>query len=261
MPEQTPIKALLLDIEGTTTPVEFVYDVLFPYARARVEEFVRRLGHTEDVGDDIEGLRRQHAADVEEDLNPPPWKLGPGDLEAAPAGGEAPGVVADNVESLVAYVHWMMEEDRKSTPLKSLQGKIWEDGYRSGALEGQVYPDVRGAFKRWRQQGRQIFIYSSGSVLAQKLLFGNSTAGNLGELISGYFDTTTGPKKEEASYRKIATEVGVPPEQIWFTSDVADELDAARRAGMQTALCVRSQGPPPEASGHPVIRSFEGVFS
>ena len=255
-PERTRIEALLLDIEGTTTPVEFVYEVLFPYAGNRVEEFLRRHGDTEGVRDDIRGLRREHAADVKKGLNPPPWRNSSGDSEA----GLAEGRFVE-VESVVSYAHWLIDRDRKSTPLKSLQGKIWEDGYKSGKLKGQVYPDVLPAFERWTQQGRKIFIFSSGSVLAQKLLFGNSTDGNLSELIGGYFDTKTGPKKEEASYRKIAAEVELPPEEIWFASDVVDELDAAKRAGMETALCVRSDGSvPPEASEHPIIRTFDEVF-
>ena len=245
----------MLDIEGTTTPVEFVYEVLFPYAGDRVEEFVRRRGNAAGVREDVQRLRLEHAEDAEKGLNPPPWNDSSGD-----SGAELAEALALKAGAVASYARWLIDSDRKSTPLKSLQGKIWEDGYRSGELEGQVYPDVRPAFERWTRQGRKIFIFSSGSVLAQKLLFGNSTDGNLSELIDGYFDTTTGPKKEEASYRRIAAEVGLQPEEIWFASDVVDELDAARGAGMLTALCVRAEGSVPETSEHPVIRTFEEVF-
>src|SRR5262249_22946443 len=127
----------------------------------------------------------------------------------------------------------------KSTPLKSLQGKIWEEGYRTGQLCGQVFEDVPRAFDRWREQGKQIYIYSSGSVLAQKLLFSNTEAGNLTPLISGYFDTNIGLKKDAGSYRRIADKLGRLPSEILFVSDVAAELDAAAKAGLQVVLCSR----------------------
>ena len=141
--------------------------------------------------------------------------------------------------------------------MKSLQGKVWEEGYRAGRLLGQVYADVPRAFARWRAQGRDVAIFSSGSVLAQKLIFSRSDAGDLSPWIRGYFDTTTGPKRESESYRKIAAALGLDPAAVLFLSDVAAELDAAREATMATALCVR-EGPAPPAS-HPVIRSFDEV--
>jgi enolase-phosphatase E1 len=144
--------------------------------------------------------------------------------------------------------------------LKSLQGKVWEGGYLSGLLRGQVYADVPRAFARWRGQGRGVYIFSSGSVLAQKLLFAHTTEGDLTPYIDGYFDTTTGAKTEAASYRSIAAAIGSPAPEVLFVSDVAAELEAARDAGMQTALCVRDGRAGPEAPARPTVRTFDSVF-
>jgi enolase-phosphatase E1 len=155
---------------------------------------------------------------------------------------------------VVSYVNWLMDLDRKSTGLKSLQGKIGEEGYRSGELKGEVYPDVLPALERWRKSGIDIAIFSSGSVQAQRSLFGNSTAGDLTRFIRDYFDTTSGPKREPDSYTRIARELERSPSEVLFVSDIAAELDAARAAGMQTVLCVRDSD---EVRGvHPVIHTF-----
>jgi enolase-phosphatase E1 len=227
------VRAILLDIEGTTTPIEFVHQVLFPYARARVRE---HLGPR-----DVVVLREEYRAEAPaEDL--PVWNP------------------ADETASAEAYVYWLMDRDRKSTGLKALQGRIWEAGYRAGELQGkgEVYPDVRPALARWRDAGKTIAIFSSGSVQAQRNLFANTTDGDLSPFLSGYFDTTTGPKREPPSYRRIAAELRRAPEEVLFVSDVAAELDAARAAGMRTALCVRGSEAPPvgPAGDHPRIRSF-----
>jgi enolase-phosphatase E1 len=150
-----------------------------------------------------------------------------------------------------------MDRDRKSTGLKSLQGKIWEEGYGSGELKGEVYPDVPPALERWRREGIDIAIFSSGSVQAQRSLFTNSSAGNLTRLILAYFDTTTGPKTAPMSYARIAAALERSPSEVLFLSDVVAELDAALTAGMRTALCVRGQGSAPPAGAHPVIRTFD----
>jgi len=230
-------KAVLLDVEGTTTPVDFVYGVLFPFARARVHEFLAGHASEADVQADVAALREVHAAETE---GAPPWRA---DAE---------------IDSAVAYVHWLMDRDRKSTPLKSLQGRIWEEGYRSGALIGQVYPDVPVGLDEWRREGRVVAIFSSGSVLAQRLLFAHSSAGDLTPFIAAYYDTTTGAKREAESYRRIASALGVPAAEVLFVSDIAAELDAARLAGLKTAVCVRS-GPLPEGSPHPPVRTLEGL--
>ena len=172
--------SILLDIEGTTTPVDFVYRVLFPYARRHVKEFVSRFYGTEEVQVDIKQLRNDHASDQQQQQTHPAWR------------DES---IDSQVESVTIYVHWLMDRDRKSTGLKSLQGKIWEVGYRSGQLQGQVYEDVPPALVRWSEQKKHISIYSSGSVLAQRLLFQYTKAGDLTRFLQGYFDTTTGPKR------------------------------------------------------------------
>jgi enolase-phosphatase E1 len=237
--EPAGVRAILLDIEGTTTPVDFVFRTLFPFARERARAFLDARMTGPDVRADLALLRAEHAADLAAGQAAPPWS-------------EEPGAVT-------AYVHWLMDRDRKSTGLKSLQGKIWEEGYRTGPLRGEVYDDVPRAFARWRSQGRRIAIFSSGSVLAQKLLFSHSRAGDLTPFIDAYFDTTTGPKREAASYALIARALGLAPAEVLFVSDVAPELDAAREAGMATALAARSGDAP--ASTHPVVRSFDEIGS
>jgi enolase-phosphatase E1 len=153
-----------------------------------------------------------------------------------------------------------MDLDRKSTALKALQGKIWEAGYTSGRLRGEVYQDVPPAFARWRKQGKRIYIYSSGSVLAQKLLFAHTTNGDLGPYISAYFDTTTGAKKAATSYQTIAEQVGCRASEVLFISDVTSELDAALNAGMQTTLCVRPGNAETASERHRVVRTFAEVL-
>jgi len=153
-----------------------------------------------------------------------------------------------------------MERDRKSMPLKSLQGKIWEEGYRSGELRGQVFDDVPRALERWQEQKKNTYIFSSGSVLAQKLLFAHTTAGDLTRHISHYFDTTTGSKTDTKSYQEIANVLHRLPSEVVFISDVTIELDAAKSAGMQTLLCVRPGNRPQPASTHVLIRTLDDVF-
>ncbi|MDQ3803168.1 MAG: acireductone synthase [Acidobacteriota bacterium] len=238
-------RAILLDIEGTTTPVEFVYEVLFPFARRHVGEFLRRHSSSEGVRADLSALKVEHRADADKGHEPPPWREDSADSEA---------------ESATRYAHWLMDQDRKSTALKSLQGKIWEGGYQSGSLRGQVYPDVLPAFGRWRRQRRAIYIFSSGSVLAQKLLFAHTTEGDLTGHISGYFDTATGAKTDAASYQSIGAKIGSPANEILFVSDVTAELDAAREAGMSTALCVRPGSPEPESPAHTTVHTFDVIF-
>jgi enolase-phosphatase E1 len=238
------MRALLLDIEGTTTPVEFVYDVLFPFARAHLKEFLLKHQGTDELRNDIGRLRIDHAVDQEQQLNPPPWH---------------DDSIDSQIESVVAYVRWLMDRDRKSTALKSLQGKIWHQGYLSGKLFGQVYSDVAVAFSRWHTQGKDIYIYSSGSTLAQKLLFANTVEGDLTHFIRGYFDTTTGPKTESESYRRIANAIQQPRQEILFLSDSVTELNVALKAGLSTALCFRSGRPKPESVVHPIIYSFDEI--
>lgn len=227
----------MLDVEGTTTPIDFVVGVLFPYARARVASFLHDRASDAEVRADLALLAAEQAEDEAAGQGPPGWHA--------------------LIESAARYVHWLMDRDRKSTGLKSLQGRIWREGYERGELRGQVYPDVAPAFERWKQQGRGIAIFSSGSVQAQRLLFTHSTAGDLTPWIDAHFDTTTGPKGAAASYERIAAALGQPASRLLFVSDVVAELDAARLAGMQTSLCVR--GAAPLAPSHPMIRTFEEI--
>jgi enolase-phosphatase E1 len=232
------VRALLLDIEGTTTPLAFVTSVLFPYARTGVRDFLERRGGEPDVRRDLAQLRDEHERDRRAGEDPPVWR--------------------GDVGSTIAYVHWLMDRDRKSTGLKALQGRVWDEGFQKGALKGDVYADVPPAFERWTAQGRQIAIFSSGSVLAQKLLFAHTPLGDLTPSIRGFFDTTTGPKKDPDSYRRIVLALGRSPSEVVFLSDVAEELDAARAAGLATGLCCR-EGEPPAASEHPVVVTFAAV--
>ena len=163
--------------------------------------------------------------------------------------------------TVVGYVHALMDRDRKSGPLKALQGRIWEQGYRDGELKGEVYPDVPAAFARWTADGVRIGIFSSGSVLAQQLLFANSTAGDLSRFLSCHFDTGVGAKGEAGSYRRIVETLGVAAARILFVSDVAKELDAAREAGLRTLLCVRPPASAPTSSTYDLVESFDTITS
>jgi len=240
-----PITALLLDIEGTTTPIDFVYKVLFPYARAHVGDYLATNVGSPNEEEDIAALTELNKDDARRGLEPP--RVG-GSVEES------------SLDKIVAYVHWLMDRDSKATPLKSIQGKIWEAGYNSGDLSSQVFEDVPRAFERWQQQRRKIFIYSSGSVLAQKLLFASTQFGDLTPYISDYFDTNIGAKKDPESYARISQAITVPVSGILFVSDVTDELDAARSAGFETRLCIRpGNHPQPEPSNHEAVRSFDEI--
>jgi len=239
-------RAILLDIEGTTTPISFVYRTLFPFAAAHVEEFLQQHSTDDEVSDLVAQLRVHREAQAEHSVNLPPWS----DVS-----------VGERLHSAAAYVRYLMERDSKITLLKSLQGKVWEAGYRSGELRGDFYPDVPHALVRWRAQGRRVAIFSSGSILAQKLLFAHSTAGDLTKFLDAFFDTTTGAKQDPQSYQCIAAALALTPREILFLSDVTAELDAARAAGMQTVLSLRPDVTKPGRLAHPCIRTFDEVFS
>lgn len=240
------ISTVLLDIEGTTTPIDFVHRVLFSYAREHFKEFLCAQWEDASIHADIELLQANHRADKESRQAPPEWRNGP--------------VAAEQASALI-YILWLMDKDAKSTPLKSLQGKIWRQGYQNGELKSEVYPDVPRAFLRWSGQQRAICIFSSGSVLAQKLLFAHTAGGDLTHFLKHYFDTEIGPKREPASYKNIAAALGVDPSCILFMSDTPQELDAARIANMETALCVRGEEPASSAIGHSIIRTFDGILA
>jgi enolase-phosphatase E1 len=234
------VRGILLDIEGTTTPIAFVHDVLFSYARDHVADFLAKHGDSEDVQADIRLLRDEHAADLNQ-VNQPP-------------------ALSEQIESIVSYVNWLIDLDRKSTGLKSLQGKIWREGYIDGSLQAQVYPDVAPALARWRVAGLNVSIFSSGSVLAQQLLFAHTEAGDLTQFLNQYFDTSAGKKGEAQSYRYISEALGLEPNELLFISDVTTELAAAREAGMQTLLSIRPGNQPQRnADQFEQIHTFEDL--
>jgi enolase-phosphatase E1 len=240
--EAAEIRALLLDVEGTTTPIDFVFKTLFRFASDRAEDFLRHHSQNAEIKNLIDQL--QDSWSTHQSGGAPHWN---------------DGAVDGRIASAAAYVRWLAARDSKLTPLKILQGKIWEEGFRNGELKGEVYPDVAPAFARWKAQGRSIAIFSSGSVLAQRLLFARSTAGDLSSFVDGYFDTTTGPKREAESYRKIAEAIGIQPRGVLFVSDVGEELDAAFAAGMKTGHSLRPGILGLAEKRHPEIRSFDEI--
>ena len=214
------IKAIVTDIEGTTSSLSFVKDVLFPYARAKLPDFVRQNLNDPQVS--------QLLADT--------------CLEA----GIDCNCATEPSTAIAQLIEWI-DQDKKITPLKALQGLIWEAGYAQGDFKGHLYPDAIANLKVWKEKGISLYVYSSGSVLAQKLLFGHTDAGDLTPLFSGFFDTNIGGKKEADSYRKIAEAIALPPETILFLSDIKEELDAAKAAGYQTFWLVRGLEPDVQA--------------
>jgi enolase-phosphatase E1 len=239
------VRGILLDIEGTTTPIAFVHEVLFPYAKARIREYVAAHFHSSDVHDDLAKLREDHARDIEQNLEPPPLVHTSQHAE---------------IDTITHYIHWLIDRDRKSTGLKSLQGKIWRQGYEDGALKAPLFADVTPALERWHKAGLKIAIFSSGSSLAQQLLFAHTSAGDLTKLIDSYFDTTTGPKIAVESYRRISSALNLTASDIVFISDIVGELDAARSAGMQILLCVRPGNHPQPRGTYQVVQSFAPLF-
>lgn len=237
------IQAILLDIEGTTTPIAFVTDVLFPFAQKNLRRHIEQHASSIEYNALFDRLGDEHAADRRAGEAVAPWVDTP---------------QTSRLESVASYCEWLMERDRKSTALKALQGKIWEEGYTRGELVGEVFDDVPRALARWHAQQLPIGIYSSGSVLAQQLLFRHSSAGDLTRFLRWYFDTSMGAKTESDSYRRIATRMVIPANAILFISDVTGELDAARGAGMQTTLSIRPGNKPlPLTYGDSAIRSFD----
>lgn len=221
------IEAIVTDIEGTTSSLSFVKEVLFPYARTHLADYVGRHGDQPQV----KALLDDAAQLI--------------------------GGTTDRAAIVEQFIAWI-DADQKITPLKSLQGLIWLDGYRNGDFTGHIYEDAVRNLKAWHARGYLLYVYSSGSVQAQKLLFGHSDFGDLTPLFSGYFDTHIGGKREAESYRRIATELGLPADRILFLSDIREELDAAREAGMATRWLVRGQDPISDAE-HPQVADFDAV--
>jgi enolase-phosphatase E1 len=219
-----PPTAVVTDIEGTTTRIAFVRDVLFPYARARLPAFLAAHAGDETVA----ALLREVAA------------------------------LAPEQDPAAALLGWM-DKDAKVTPLKTLQGLIWREGYDSGALKGDLYPDVAPALRRWHAAGLRLYVYSSGSEAAQRLIFSRSVAGDLEGLFSGFFDTRVGGKRETGSYASIGTAIGLPACEILFLSDIEQELDAAALAGWRTCQLVRATDGTVPTSRHHLAAAFSDI--
>lgn len=223
------LRAIVTDIEGTTSSIEFVHRTLFPYARRRLQAYLR--AHAGESA--IEEIRALVAAEE--------------------------GRTQDGDALAQTLARWI-DEDRKATPLKTLQGMIWAEGYAAGELKGHVYPDTPAALRRWHAQGLKLYVYSSGSVDAQKLIFGHTEYGDLTPLFSGYFDTRVGGKREARSYRAILEQTGHAAGDVLFLSDVGEELDAAREAGLQTLQLIRDEKATPFAA-HPQAADFSGILA
>ena len=221
------IKAIVTDIEGTTSSILFVKDVLFPYARANLADYVRN--HADDP--QVKPLLEDVCKEVGSELS---------------------------TEQIITQLIQWMDEDKKVTPLKSLQGLIWEAGYRQGDFKGHLYPDAAANLKAWKTEGLDLYIYSSGSVYAQKLLFAHTEYGDLTPFFSGYFDTHIGGKKEQQSYDNIAEQLAIPANQLLFLSDIKEELDAAKAAGFETIWLTRDSTPDPQAE-HRQVNSFDQI--
>jgi enolase-phosphatase E1 len=234
------IRTILLDIEGTTTPVAFVYDVLFPFARTHLGAYLQDPTHDAVVREVLHLLREEWDADAAARRDLPGWQEG------------TPG-------SAAAYLEWLMDRDVKSPALKRLQGLIWESGYRTGVLKGEVFPDVPTAFTRWRDAQVTIAIYSSGSVLAQRLLFGATPGGDLTPFITAFFDTGVGAKRWPDSYRRIAAELRHAAANMLFVSDTPAELDAARGAGCQVLFAERPGNRAVIYAEAETVRSFDQI--
>lgn len=222
---------MLVDIEGTTSTIAFVHTVLFPYADEHLDRYVAAHRNDPEVAEAMRDAAR---------------------LAGLDAGADDAAVLA--------HLHAWIAEDRKATPLKTLQGLIWAEGYERTGLRGHVYPDAAAGLRRWHDAGLKLYVYSSGSVEAQRVLFAHSDQGDLSPLFSGYFDTTTGPKREARSYAAIARAVGEEPADVLFLSDVDPELDAARTAGLQTVRLLRPADTPPGATTvHPSASAFDEI--
>jgi enolase-phosphatase E1 len=236
------LRTIVLDIEGTTTPIVFVHDVLFPYARTHLRDYLRTAPQDKALQDVLDQLRRDHSGEIARGEQPPEWS-------------------ESSVERVALFVEWLMDRDRKVPGLKLLQGRIWDHGFQSGTLRGEVYPDVPPALRRWQHAGIDVAIYSSGSEHAQRLVFRTTPFGDLTSFVSRFFDTGVGPKVSSDSYRRIARELACPPAEMLFVSDVTAELTAAREAGVHVLLSVRPGNLPQPDAGHVAVRNFDEILT
>ena len=231
-------KVVLLDIEGTTSAIDFVHTTMFDYARNNLEGFLDSSFETKETIDALEVFAQNE--------NCPTLAVF---LEGTSSKSE-------KITRIVTLAIQRMKEDSKATGLKALQGLVWRTGFNNGELKGHIYEDVPTAFHRWKSSNLTIAIYSSGSILAQKIYFANTTAGNLGTLITHHFDTTSGPKRTSSSYENIANNLCTDASEIIFLSDVTEELDAAKTAGMGTGLLIRPGNKPAGNNEHIAYHDF-----
>jgi enolase-phosphatase E1 len=222
------IRAIVTDIEGTTSSIDFVHRILFPYSAKALPEYLRQYAEKPEIAEIIEQVRQE--------MNQP----------------------KASIDCVIAQLLDWIKEDKKITPLKTLQGFLWEHGFKNRDFKGHLYEDAFNKLKDWHELGIKLYVFSSGSKKAQKLLFGHSEFGDLTYLFSGYFDTHIGNKKQVDSYRNIAQKIEIEPQEILFLSDVVSELDAASEAGYQTLLLARNQLTE-DSHQHKVITSFNEI--
>ncbi len=223
------VKAILIDIEGTVSPISFVKEVLFPYSKERIEKFIKENINSPEIKKILDQVREIEGKDL-------------------------------TIDEVIQTLKKWIDEDKKIAPLKDIQGFIWKEGFEKGQLKAPLYEDAYKKIKEWKQKGYRLYIYSSGSVQAQKLFFSHTQYGDLTGYFDGYFDTKIGNKKEKQSYIKIADEIGLKPEEILFLSDNPDEIKAAAEAGMKVYRLVR----PADAEyikdfPYPQVKDFYGV--
>ena len=236
---------LLLDIEGTTCPVSFVSDVLFPFAKQELSHYIKQHWDKSPDNEQIQAAKKEWLDDRSTESI---------QIKQQVIKGEA-----EEIDGLIQYLKHLISIDKKSTALKDLQGKIWEHGYKNGELKSQLFPETSECLREWREQGLTLSVYSSGSIQAQKLLYRHSPAGDLEKLFSHWFDTHTGPKKSTESYTKIAEQLHSSPNKIWFVSDNGAECDSARSAGMHTLFSLRDGNPDRDPRDHTVVQSLREV--
>lgn len=221
------IKFILTDIEGTTSSISFVHEVLFPYSQKHITSFIENNSSQALVRESLDLVKKTVHSENQIEI--------------------------DDEEAILTLKDWIIK-DRKHKALKDLQGLIWEAGYKNQAFKGHVYPEVKSQLTQWKNQGITLGVYSSGSVAAQKLLFGYSESGDLTPLFSFYFDTRVGAKRENLAYKNIIKETGFAPNEILFLSDIKEELDAAQIVGIKTIQLDRQNCLEPK--GHFLAKSF-----
>lgn len=243
--QNTVIKAIVLDIEGTTCPVSFVSQTLYPYAQKKLAKTINTPNPKTTILNAIQDVIAEWKEDTDKTSK---------ELLIQTKSQTSPG----NKE-VIRYLDYLIQCDRKSTALKELQGIIWEQGYANGELQSPLFEDVIPAIDHWKKQGLLVAVYSSGSIKAQQLLYSNTQSGDISDRFSKWFDTRTGSKLDASSYTKISEAFKLEPQSIIFVSDHPGECDAAQASGMQTRFCLREGNPHRKCDGHPAINSLSEI--